>query len=162
MAKPRHVRGLQAATLEPSGPFPSNRRLRGSAAEGIRYQRKVQDELSALDGYGTIHNEPWIRYTDTYGTHWCQPDAVLETYNLVLVTEVKLSLRRFKTAKAQLQSLYRPVLAKIFSKPVVTLIAFKHWTSDVEPDAFLPVDHPKNLLSDRITPHGQLRGWHYM
>ena len=160
MSKPRHVRGLLKAEMMNEGPFSSEPKLTGKAAEGIRYQKKVHQSLVPLSRFGDLHREPWIRYTDTYGVHWCRPDDVLETHDRVLVVEAKLSLRRFEGGMIQLNKLYRPVLEMIFQKPVAMLLAFKHWL----PGEFnmQMVEMPEELLY--FPPHrlATPAGWHFM
>lgn len=157
---PRHVRGLKKVEMLPNGPFPKDPKLTGRAAEGIRYQKKVHKALGELERFGTLHEEPWIRFCDTYGVHWCRPDSVLETHDRLLVVEAKLSLRRYEDAMTQLNKLYRPTLEELFRKPVAMLMAFRHWL----PGSFdLPmVDDPEELL---YYPHSRLAkpvGWHFM
>lgn len=130
MTRSRQIRGLQKVSLEPSGPFPRPR-LKGRAAEGLRYQNNAISFLSQVfNGYGPLYPEQWFRYTDTYGSHWGQIDLGIELPSKVIVCEMKLSLRREDEARNQLSKLYRPAMEAFFSKPVAMLVVFKHWLGE--------------------------------
>ncbi len=145
----------------PSGPYPSNPKLKGSAARGLSFQRKVHRELvGQLAEHGPLLDGPWIRYTDTYGQHWCQLDSALNAKDRVIVFESKLSLRRLSTALVQLTKLYRPTVELIYHKPVVMCVAFHHWIPDTNFD--LPtVDDPAELLTVPLRCPGPY-GWHLL
>lgn len=161
MTRPRHVRGLKKAELMPAGPYPFTPKLKGTAARGISFQRKVHKALVAeLSDFGPVLDGPWIRYTDTYGQHWCQLDSAINASDRVIVFESKLSLRRLSTALVQLTKLYRPTVELIFNKPVIMCVAFHHWVPDTQFD--LPmVDEPSELLSVPLRQPGPY-GWHYL
>ena len=160
MTKPRQVRGLKHAEFSAKGPY-SNTKLKGRAAEGIRYQRQVQSRLEPLADRGYLLNDQWLRYIDTYGTHFCQPDAFLVTDSRVLVVEAKLSLRRLDTAVVQLTKLYSPVLEHIFEVPVAMVVAFRHWIRCDEPP-IETVDDPADLLSWPVARLREPVGWHHL
>lgn len=157
MSRPRQVRGLRYARLEPKGPFEKPTKLRGRAAEGIRYQNKVVDLLRPLERFGTFLHDQWVRYSDANGRHWCQLDALLETYDRVVIVEIKLSLRREETGITQLTKLYKPVASYIYGKPIVPLLVFKHWLGESE----LPlVSQPEILVYKPVTSAREPHGWH--
>lgn len=143
----------------PKGPWPKDPKLKGSAAEGIRFQKKVHDNVSGFGNLGRLYYEPWFRYSDTYGTHWCSPDSLLEYWDRVLVVESKLSLRRLETAITQLTKCYRPVVEHVFEKPVVMIVAFKHWFvgADIE-----TLECPTEILSIPLSKTKQPYGWHVL
>lgn len=98
-------------------PWPKVRRPRGSKAAGLRYERKVRDELLRRKydfAYG-----PWIHFRDRNGTGAAQPDFVVyvdsEKWFLL---ESKLT--QTPTAFSQLFRLYIPLLQ--FLHPEVTII----------------------------------------
>lgn len=154
--------GLVSAEILPKGPYPNEPKLKGRAAEGIRYQKKVHGELKALAPQGRLYEGPWIRFRDSYGTHWCQPDHVLEAWDRIILAESKLSLRRLDTAVTQLTRLYRPCLQMIFpSKPIVMIVAFKHWLKGVE-DPVPMISDLQDLMSMPLTGKIQPKGWHFM
>lgn len=153
--------GLTKAEFMPEGPWGDEPKLKGRAAEGIRYQKKVHEEFSALGVQGKLYEGPWIRFSDAYGTHWCQPDHVLDARDRVVVAESKLSLRRLDTAVVQLTKLYRPCLELLLGKPVVMVVAFKHWVKGEE-DPVPMIDELQDLMSMSIRGKIQPKGWHYM
>jgi len=151
------------AELRPTGPFADKRKLKGRAAEGIRFQKRVHQRLTALGKFGDLHEGPWIRYTDTYGVHWCQPDSLVETNDRVLIVEAKLSLMRLDQAKAQLSKLYQPVVEIIFDKPAVLLVAFNNWIRLVDgKEPIETVDNPLALLQRPLRSLKAPLGWHVM
>lgn len=160
MSKPRQVRGLWKVELHDQGPFTKEPRLKGKAAEGIRYQRKIHRLMEPLESFGPLLEEPWFRYADTYGVHWCRPDSVLELHDRVLVVEAKLSLRRYEDAMTQLNKLYRPVVGEFFSKPVAMVMAFKHWIPGVW--TFPLVQSPEETFTFPIGKLKEPVGWHVM
>lgn len=163
MTKPRHVMGLTKAEIMPKGPWENEKtsKLKGRAAEGIRYQKRVHKALEELAPQGKLLEGPWIRFSDTYGTHWCQPDHVLEAWDRVLVAESKLSLRRLDTAVAQLTRLYKPCLQFLFpTKPVVMVVAFKHWVKSDE-DPVPMIEELQDLMSLPVKGLRKPHGWNY-
>lgn len=159
MSHPRQVRGLKHVTLESKGPFQSKPKLKGRAALGISYQNKALDQLEPLSRFGTFRREPWFKYRDTYGIHWCQPDGLLELPDRVITIEVKLSLRRLETALVQLNKLYKPTVEMLFQKPAVPLVIFKHWLGEAEIEL---VDDPEELVYKTLSSIRQPHGWHYL
>lgn len=156
MSKPRCVMGLKQVTLEPTGPWPKPK-LKGRAAEGLRYQNRALDKFAQLAEYGNLYRDQWLSYNDTHGKHWCQPDAILDLPRHTIVAEVKLSLRREETGIKQLTKLYRPTVGKLFDKPVMLLLIFKHWHGESD----LPlITDLKELLFGHTSYFGQPHGWH--
>lgn len=160
MSKPRRVMGLKSASLQSEGPFKNPPPLKGRAAEGIRYQRKVHDKLRVeLADQGDILQEQWIRFTDAYGVHWCQLDSAFVGRDRVVVVEAKLSLRQHATGVAQLSRLYRPCLELIYDKPVAMLLAFKYWVPGAEVHT---IDSPQDLLYKQFADLKRPWGWHLL
>lgn len=149
---------LQAAQFVAVGPFTTEPKLKGKALDGIKYQARVHRQAESLDG--NIINEQWIKFLDNGKIHHCRPDTIVEQWDRVIVIETKLSLRQFKKGLAQLR-LYKPILEHIYHKPVIPILAFKHWivgSRDCLP--MLP-----ELAAVLYTPIPQLRrvhGWNYM
>ena len=159
MSRPRQVRGLKHVTLERTGPWPEQTKLKGRAAEGIRYQNKALDELRTLSKFGEVLNSPWFCYHDSYGRHWCQPDALVELPDRVLIVEVKLSLRRLETAIVQLTKLYKPTVERFYGKPAALLVVFKHWLGEAE----IPlVESPEEMVTRSVNTLRQPYGWHFL
>ena len=155
---PRTARKLIKAERMLNGPF-EPRGLKGRAAEGIRFQKRVHETVeNTFQGYGEILDNPWYRYTDHNGSHWCQPDSLLLTHNRAIIIESKLSLRRLHTAIKQLTALYRPVVEHIYKKPAVLLIAFKYWV----PGAEINTIEELNELLFLKTPQPAPVGWHLL
>lgn len=156
MTKPRHVRGLIWAKEIPESPWKTSPKLSGRAAEGIRFQQKVHEDLRELARYGELKPEIWIQYRDTYGIHYCSPDDVLVLPNRVMIVESKLSLRRYETARTQLKALYKPVLEYIYQRPTILVLAFKHFCGNLQDLTLVP--SLEDLLYER--PGNEIFGWH--
>lgn len=111
---PRHLSSAQAlwADFNLAAQFPRPRK--GRKAEGLRYEKKVNDFLEGK--YSSfIPNLPF-EYYDRTGKHLCIPDGILFTHQGVIVFEVKLT----HTIKAywELSTLYRPVIRLALRVPV--------------------------------------------
>lgn len=131
--------------------------MKGRAAEGIRFQNKALDELEPLARFGRLRKEQWFSYHDTYGKHWCQVDGLIELPDRVVITEMKLSLRRLDTAVVQLTKLYKPVVEMFYEKPAALLVVFKHWLGETD----LPViESPEEMVYRSVHTLKQPHGWH--
>ena len=106
----RKVVGLREAQLCARPEWLPKQRLRGSQAQGLRYERQVARALPQAR-YGQ-----WFSYTDANGTGYCSPDLILPAGPWLCVLEVKLT----DTPRAiwQLKELYFPVLEKVFNRPI--------------------------------------------
>ena len=143
----------------PSGPWPNEPKLKGSAARGISFQKKVHKHLAPLEAQGTLYESQWIRFTDAHGDHWCQIDSMLEARDRIIIVEAKLSLRRLAAALTQLQKLYRPTVELIFGKPALMLVAFKYWVPDAELEL---IDDPEELFCFSPARRPGPFGWHLL
>lgn len=159
MSRPHKVRQLKHATLRDAGPFNSTPKLRGSAAEGIRFQRRVQSRLDRLAHIGDVLHDQWIEFSDFTGRHWAQLDSAIVSPERVLIVESKLSLSRIETARIQLDKLYRPLCERIFQKPTALLVAFKHWVPGVEIEL---VEDPRDFMYFEPRSLAEPRGWHLL
>lgn len=151
------LKALRHAEFVPVGPFTTEPKLKGKALEGIKYQARVH--ALAHDLAGNIYKEQWIRFKDGSSIHHCRPDTIVDQWDRVVVVESKLSLRQLSKGLAQLR-LYRPLLEYIFDKPVVGILAFRHWT--VGSRDILPMI--RELHETLYTPLPQLRqihGWNF-
>jgi hypothetical protein len=146
--------------MMPSGPF-QQKKLTGTKCEGIAFQRRVHRELlEPLGRFGPVYEEQWFRFSDTYGTHWCQPDGLVEFHDRVLVVEAKRSLRGQDSGMRQLRSLYRPVVELALKKPTVLCLAFHHWTAH-EPE-FEEIDSIEDLISLPLGQCDKVKGLHVL
>lgn len=158
--RPRRVTNLSKAEMIPNGPFPEPK-LRGRAADGIRFQKRVHELLQPLEAQCTLYQGQWIKYADAEGPGWCQVDSLAVNCRRVIVVESKLSLRRHDTGVRQLSKLYAPILRHIFNLPVLTVLAFHHWVPGVGEDMEL-VDHPLDLITAPIGAAARPLGWHVL
>lgn len=129
---------------------------KGRAAEGLRFQKRVHKKLSAL---GEVLDNPWFKYHDIDGQHYCQPDSVMCLPDRTICVESKLSLRRLDAAISQLARLYVPILWHVFGQPVVPVVAFHHWFAGAE---LTLIDDPKSLFHVKPTESHKPYGWHLL
>lgn len=119
-----------------------------------------RDHVEQLGRFGPVHDGPWFRFSDTYGTHWCQPDALAEFHDRVLIVECKLSLRQLDNGLRQLRGLYRPIVELVFDKPAVLVIAFKHWTGIGPEQPFEELEELEQIATIPLSSCKQPYGLH--
>lgn len=111
-------------------------RHKGKRAEGLRFQRKIEQHISALYPRN-LQIGPWIVFnTPQQHSRYCQPDIVITDgiTNKVIVIETKL--RHTPTAWWQLEQLYVPVLQTIYRKSKIVKIEVCRW---FDPHTSFPV-----------------------
>lgn len=106
----RVVEELSWAGAAPRPRFARESRSRGAKAKGRSFERSVAKALP-----GAIHGQ-WFEFRDRNGPGWCQPDLFLELNWGILVLEAKYTW--VPEGFTQMERLYKPVLEKIFCKPV--------------------------------------------
>lgn len=98
-------------------PFIKKKRYTGRRAQGVRYEKLVQEYL--LFRYPqTYLPSPWIRFRNADGVRWCQPDGLLflPLEGRIIIIEVKY--QHTPDAWWQTKCLYMPVIEKIFPRPL--------------------------------------------
>lgn len=124
--KSRVVRGLEHAELWTGRPPYKDRRLRGAAARGLAYERRVGKYLyrrtrpRANDLRAQLLQGPWIRYEDAHGYGAARPDHVLVQPGLLWIIECKLT--HTGAARSQLLDLYLPLCSTIWPNRGVVCI----------------------------------------
>lgn len=96
-------------------PFIRQRKYTGRRAEGIRYERKVQDML--LDVFPDSYiPSPWLHFLGAEADkwRWCQPDGILVDFERGLLTVLEVKYSHTSDAWWQVRRLYTPVLQRIF------------------------------------------------
>jgi hypothetical protein len=79
---------------------------------GKAYERRALFAL--MEEFLELRMTPWIRYQNSDGIFYCQPDAIVEDEERVFVFEVKA--RHCIEAWFQLRHLYSPVIRKLTGK----------------------------------------------
>lgn len=104
---------VTSSRLSNSPPFLSQRKATGARAAGLRYERKVQENLLAKYADRYLPG-PWFIFHSDNGPRWCQPDGLLIDINTgkLLVVEIKNSIT--DRAWWWLNDLYVPVVRKAF------------------------------------------------
>lgn len=106
------VKGLKSATFTAESPWKKEPKLKGSCAKGKTYERTIYRRLKAVLEENAIHYNRWIRYEDSTGTHYAQPDIFIVCPSRIYLLEVKRT-QTFE-AELQLQLLYKPLLEFLF------------------------------------------------
>lgn len=109
---PRGFRPLRGTISDVrfGGTSPVNLGRTGAQKEGLRYEQRVHDVLSAI--YGTHYRPtPSILFRDISGMRRAIPDGLLRIENLCVLIEVKLT--HTERAYWQLKRLYEPLLTRL-------------------------------------------------
>lgn len=120
MTRHRIIDGLVWARpcLRPE--FVPKPRLRGSKAEGLRYERRVAAAIpQAQTGL-------WFEYIDAHGKGWCNPDLVIDLGDCLAVLECKRTERL--QAQSQILDLYKPVMELALGRAVIGVQVTKFLT----------------------------------
>jgi hypothetical protein len=99
----RHVKGLKWAQWADPPSFAKRKRARGAKAAGLRFERKVAEELARR---GEVWHGQWIEFEDVNGRGLAQPDFILPSEGIVLESKLTETPAAFE----QLFSLYLPLL----------------------------------------------------
>lgn len=107
---------------------------------GKRYEKKVLRSLEKLfvnEEFVSVRVAPWVGYiifsAGLCDERFCQPDVILETPKEIFLCEIKLS--HTLDAYWQLQSLYRPVVSKLYGERPVRLVEI---TRSFDPAVLFP------------------------
>lgn len=119
------VNGLRECAFASAPAWHSTRpRVRGRKRQGIRYEAAVQAMLS--ERFGPAYRpSPWIRFRDSSGTHWCQPDGLLTLPHGLVIVEVKY--QHTVDAWKQLRLLYEPVVSWLHPGQSVSVLEVVKW-----------------------------------
>lgn len=137
----RVIKGpLWARQVEPPG-F-AKAKLKGSAAKGKTYERKVWKYVNKwIEQEGRTElapiYQPWIQFEDANGWGLASPDIVLVAPDRVVVLEAKLS--QTAAAEHQLVKTYFPLLSLLFAKPVFGIQVCKNM-----------YEHPKHSVRNLV------------
>lgn len=96
---------------ETENPFPKPR-LKGSKAEGKRFEKAVVLRLRGLFASAQVLHNPWYRYYDELGSGLGSPDVIVVTASWLLLGECKRTFR--PEAFEKLQHFYLPLVAAVW------------------------------------------------
>lgn len=102
---------------------------------------------------GELYLSQWLGFSDENGAGWAQPDAFLVQENLVVIFEMKLT--QTESARAQLLSLYAPLIKEIFGLPCVCIQVCKN----IRERPHHKITHPRELV---FKPKPGMWTWHYL
>lgn len=113
----RTIEGLRWAEARPSGPW-GKPRPRGAKAHGVRYEKALAKALPAA-----VHGQ-WFEFIDLHGPGWCQVDFLIQKEEFIFVLEAKYTW--VPEGHSQLEKLYKPVVEKVFNKPMYGVVVCKN------------------------------------
>lgn len=133
-ARKRIVRGLVWAVALPERPksIPNGHPRKLAKLNGIRYENSCAKALSKM-----VHGQ-WFSFQDSNGQGYCQPDLLQLGAEAVLVIEVKYTWR--PEAHEQLERLYRPIVEKAFSRPMIGVVMVKSLSPRLSPEVTVTRD----------------------
>jgi len=76
-----------------------------------------------MEGFNDVRAGAWIEFRDSRGTGFAQPDFFLVGPHSTIVLEAKLT--ETDSGYTQIAALYRPLLSRLFHKPVVGILVCK-------------------------------------
>lgn len=114
------VSGLKSACFTRESPWKKDPKLKGSCAKGKTFERTIYRRLCAVLNPADIHYGEWIRFEDSTGKHYAQPDIFIVGEKRIWLIEVKLS--QTPNAFAQMRLLYKPLLEKLFPEKDIVIV----------------------------------------
>lgn len=106
------ARGILRAEFT-TPPFLRHKRYSGRRAQGVRYEKLVQEYLGWR--YGDLYlPSPWIKFFAEGKWRWCQPDGVLFVPEQGRIVIVEVKYQHTLDAWWQVRHLYQPVLEHMF------------------------------------------------
>jgi hypothetical protein len=131
MTPPLHFREIRGTPHTIKIDYPPYQRAYGNTAarhRGLAYEAKVQCELIAQ--FSDYHPEPTVDFYDSLGWRRVRPDGVLERWDSVVLFEIKI--QSMYETWWQTEKLYKPVLLKLFQKPVVSVHVVRSFDPSVQ------------------------------
>lgn len=93
--------------------FLRQKRYTGKRAEGVRYEKRVQEFLADCYG-GRYAPSPWFRFFANSKWRWCQPDGLLFDPKRGIINIVEVKHSHTSDAWWQTKHLYGPVVQWLF------------------------------------------------
>lgn len=127
--------------------IPQAKRLTGSRAKGLSYEKRAVRELKRRFPGAPLNYHQWIEYNDGEGNHgYCEPEVYIVLKECVLLFEMKLT--GGEGGRQQMEEYYAPLLRMIYQRPVRCLLICKWVTPDTPgpffatPESFIGGDAP--------------------
>lgn len=88
------------------------KRYTGRRAQGVRYEKLVQEHL--IWRYGDLYlPSPWLKFFSAGKWRWCQPDGILFVPQRGTLVIVEVKYQHTPDAWWQVRHLYQPVLQRM-------------------------------------------------
>lgn len=158
MKSSRKIQNLKSARKlqEPPVRFQKKRRLKGSKAKGLTYERTVGRRLAKRIEKEQLPAElvsgQWFAFEDSNGYGCCQIDHYLICPGFIIILECKLT--QTDSAEPQLRELYEPIIREVYKCPVMVIQVCKNLRH-----------HPAHTLLDIreaiYKPRPEMWTWHF-
>lgn len=148
---------LRQVDYSTTPPYPEPRPRNAARKAGLRFQRRVEKELSRRFPENEVRCGLWLTYHDRFGIGAAQVDAVVELEEAIVVVEAKLT--HVLDAEIQLREVYLPLLRWLHpSRPFVLVEACKNWCKNLRPVVFAEPEEFTRYASIACPP---LVVWHF-
>lgn len=145
----RVIAGLKWAQLAPKAIHRPGR-AKGAKGQGLRYERLLAKALP-----GAQHGV-WFQYSDMNGLGACQTDLLAVLRTCVVVIEAKYTW--VPEGHLQLEALYKPVVERVFGKPMLGIVVCKR----LVPGMTGVHVAPSLTAAINIAQHGGRAVWHWL
>lgn len=127
----RIIRGLISAhRVAPPKVFSAvRRRPRGAKGAGVKFEREVAKAMLKATPFAI--SGQWFEFWDSAGRGLCQTDLIVVLPHVVYCFEVKLG--NIPLGRTQFRALYKPVLERVYARPVQGIVIARHVGEDPEP-----------------------------
>ena len=133
---PRDVRWVDTAPR-------ASRHVKGARREGLRYERRVTDVLSAIYG-AAFRGSPVIGYWSRGKYHHAIPDGILALPSWTIIVEVKLA--HTEAVWEQLMERYLPLIKCLTYAPLRTVEVCRSY------DPAVPLGGPHTVIESLHRP----------
>ena len=148
--------GITNSSFVPQPSFVKRQKVRGAKARGLSYQRKVGAYLQQLFG-DRCKVGAWIRFYNSSGGHYCQPDAIITDHSRNQIIVVETKLKHTSDAWWQLRELYEPITKHLFGSKIwrFAVCEIVKWfdPSSSFPEAIHMLPDPTKARPDKFNVH---------
>lgn len=155
LKSPKKIGPLLSASLcsRPRG-IPLPKRLRGSKAKGVAYEKKVVRELPRRLGLSLTYHQ-WIEWTQRDGQKgFAEPEGWFELQDEIILIECKLTGIHF--GHGQMTDTYKPLLEFLFPDKPIRCLMICRGVLPSTPGPFV------NSIEEFIQSDLPLATWHFL
>lgn len=161
------VTWAQFAPAEPAYIAQNKKKVKGSRAAGLAYERKAKVMLETCffslisplspPPEASLLLGPWISYKTAKSSRicYCQPDVLLVNSEEKKLTIYEIKLQHCTFAWWQVRKLYEPILRKIYPNFTISAMEIVKWLDPhiPFPETFYYASSPFDLFDNRFGIH---------